>query len=1006
MTTYERNQWMFIGSDMKKSTYENSKKIHERITGINRTITSSYKNKLQEPNSMLLDEDMLKKIFNKKYKRYVPAILKIPDTMDKTELLAKITDFMDQPIENSLIVFSGHAQEVTGDWVFEFKNNEGMIYQGKVTFNEIHQIWKKRNESQRHLLMVIDSSYSENWITKLKICGDNSISIQTSCKKSEKASEDQKVGSYFIYNWSKIIGNLSHEQVFIPMLNPQTPTFYGNFFYLEQNFGLQLKFESWIDMRKALNNSHFGDWPRLSKKENKYIRDFGMQNNQVNNTSFDKGRNPLDTMQNNPNYHGMKPSLNKPHVHEKIDETNFCCNKSSIIANKFQTEKTLNLDPIEPLLVTRPFGQSILDADKKLSQSVHKGYQTQRIGSRNNSMDKSRIDQMIIENEVCNKEAGEVYVGDYDENGVKNGKGTILNKEGKVIFEGQFEKNLRNGRGNVYDPEGYKIFEGLYSDNLKNGNGTIFNKNQVRVFEGRFEDDFKNGDGREFYDSGVLKFEGCYLNDKRIGDGIEYHENKTPKIRGTWQDGLLHGEKVYIQSENGQIEYKGEYANGEKTGRGRVFYENGNLQYEGEFLDGLFHGEGTFWDENKQLVHEGFWDYGNFIMDSSYEEGNEDENVKIDEESQDKNNDANVLFGTNDLEATDVQEKNAKGYEYHIKQTITSKPNLLTSQDKSPLNQSIQPKHLTESADPTLFMSHNDVHLNKSSEPKDLEEFIAPNPKMNNNEMPLNQNKKHTISRQSIRVVKKTGNRKSQPKFSATKLKPEQEEKLNTSSISMTQPQGRNEIINPGNIYQVIRIESSYNLPSNKLSVLAYENNSETQDPIKNGVVIRKKSDIVSLVINQTDLQNSIVFSKTNEKKGNLTISQLEKSKDNIVHKETLQYSTLSYKQQIKNLMKSPQNLTVQDLTSSLVIMNPKHPALKKIEANEEVVRTQILDKQEIKIKHIQVDQIKGKKIEDEFEKVDKLNPRSPVAIVKTARAEMNKHELGKGGIFKASVHV
>ena len=56
---------------------------------------------------------------------------------------------------------------------------------------------------------------------------------------------------------------------------------------------------------------------------------------------------------------------------------------------------------------------------------------------------------------------------------------------------------------------------------------------------------------------------------------------------------------------NGQLEYEGEYLNGERHGKGKEYYHNGQLEYEGEYLNGKRHGKGKeYYCHNGQLEFE------------------------------------------------------------------------------------------------------------------------------------------------------------------------------------------------------------------------------------------------------------------------------------------------------------------------------------------------------------------------------------------------------------------
>ena len=55
-----------------------------------------------------------------------------------------------------------------------------------------------------------------------------------------------------------------------------------------------------------------------------------------------------------------------------------------------------------------------------------------------------------------------VYEGEFL-NGRSNGKGKLY-KNGKLFYEGEFKNNSRNGKGKEYDKNGNIIFDGEYEN--------------------------------------------------------------------------------------------------------------------------------------------------------------------------------------------------------------------------------------------------------------------------------------------------------------------------------------------------------------------------------------------------------------------------------------------------------------------------------------------------------------------------------------------------------------
>ena len=88
-----------------------------------------------------------------------------------------------------------------------------------------------------------------------------------------------------------------------------------------------------------------------------------------------------------------------------------------------------------------------------------------------------------------------------------------------------------------------------------------------------------------------MKFSGEYLNNKQW-TGKGYKRNN---IIYELKDG-----KGFINIE----EFKGEYINGERNGKGKEYWD-GNLIFEGEYLNGERNGKGKeYWEGKLQFVGE------------------------------------------------------------------------------------------------------------------------------------------------------------------------------------------------------------------------------------------------------------------------------------------------------------------------------------------------------------------------------------------------------------------
>ena len=162
-------------------------------------------------------------------------------------------------------------------------------------------------------------------------------------------------------------------------------------------------------------------------------------------------------------------------------------------------------------------------------------------------------------------------------------KGKEYNKEGKLIYEGEYINNQKYN-GIEYDKKGNKENE------IKNGNGKVkeYHDNGKLKFEGEYKDGKKHGKAKEYSLDGKLVFDGEYLNDKRNGKAKEYNYNGL-SFEGEYKHGQRIKGKEYSGSE---LIFDGEYKNGEKWNGYLKVIENDYrnsisiISFEGEFKNG------------------------------------------------------------------------------------------------------------------------------------------------------------------------------------------------------------------------------------------------------------------------------------------------------------------------------------------------------------------------------------------------------------------------------------
>ena len=67
--------------------------------------------------------------------------------------------------------------------------------------------------------------------------------------------------------------------------------------------------------------------------------------------------------------------------------------------------------------------------------------------------------------------------------------------------------------------------------------------------------------------------------------------------------------------------FEGEYLNGIRNGKGKVYSRKDKLRYEGEFLDDKWHGKGKEYNDNSELIFEGEYLYNYKLKGKFFKNG-------------------------------------------------------------------------------------------------------------------------------------------------------------------------------------------------------------------------------------------------------------------------------------------------------------------------------------------------------------------------------------------------
>jgi len=146
---------------------------------------------------------------------------------------------------------------------------------------------------------------------------------------------------------------------------------------------------------------------------------------------------------------------------------------------------------------------------------------------------------------------------------------TLTNVNNKTYFKGETIKEP-HGYGKLYDKYNNIIYKGNWKKGKFHGYGKLYKYT------------FKLNELPKTY----LYYQGNFVNGKCSGNGIEYNIFGVPIFEGVWYKneykyGIIYNSSKY--KKDSYKEYEGECMGKIRCGYGKEYNENGNLIFEGYF---------------------------------------------------------------------------------------------------------------------------------------------------------------------------------------------------------------------------------------------------------------------------------------------------------------------------------------------------------------------------------------------------------------------------------------
>ena len=115
-----------------------------------------------------------------------------------------------------------------------------------------------------------------------------------------------------------------------------------------------------------------------------------------------------------------------------------------------------------------------------------------------------------------------IYLGEAEQN-LPQGRGCFIYNGDDLQWIGYFD-NGEKRYGKLYNKEGRLIFKGEYKNGLRNGEGTYYFSRRLK-YEGQFVNCLREGKGTFYWEDGT-RWEGPFKNNEMDGEGTFYDSKK------------------------------------------------------------------------------------------------------------------------------------------------------------------------------------------------------------------------------------------------------------------------------------------------------------------------------------------------------------------------------------------------------------------------------------------------------------------------------------------------
>ena len=170
-------------------------------------------------------------------------------------------------------------------------------------------------------------------------------------------------------------------------------------------------------------------------------------------------------------------------------------------------------------------------------------------------------------------------------------------KENEMVQDVEFLEVINNKFKVTYEKEG--TYFGQFGENgLRKGKGTM-KYNNGDIYEGEWKEDKPDGEGKYFFKN-KSSYKGNFREGLREGKGTMKYNNGDI-YEGEWKEDVAEGYGIYYVKEDKEWRV-GNFVDGSLTGKGAILDENGDIKEKGIFKDNVLQKKENIDDDSIEIL--------------------------------------------------------------------------------------------------------------------------------------------------------------------------------------------------------------------------------------------------------------------------------------------------------------------------------------------------------------------------------------------------------------------